>query len=46
MLPFVLPDRPEVTRIRQRDTRELRTPVGARTQAMAGFEDQYVDIVD
>ena len=46
MLPFTLPERPQVTRIRQRDTRELRTAQGARTQPMAGFDDQYVDIVD
>lgn len=45
-LPFVLPERPPVTRIRQRDVRELRAPAGGRTQDMAGFEDQYVDIVD
>lgn len=46
MLPFALPERPTVTRIRQRDTRELRGTPGARTQPMAGFEDQYSDIVD
>lgn len=46
MLPFTLPDRPAVTRIRQRDTKELRAPKGKRTQPMAGFEDQFVDIVD
>ncbi len=45
-LPFTLPLRPEVTRIRQRDTRELREPKGMRTQPMDGFEDQYTDIVD
>ena len=46
MLPFALPDRPTVTQIRQRDARDLRAPTAARTQPMAGFEDQYVDIVD
>lgn len=44
MLPFILPQRPAVTRIRQREgTPNLN---GGRTQPMAGFEDQYVDIVD
>ena len=46
MLPFTLPDRPAVTRIRQRDTRELRAAPGLRTQPMTGFEDQFTDIVD
>ena len=45
-LPFVLPERPSVTRIRQRDTAELRAPSGVRTQPMAGFEDDFTDIVD
>jgi predicted ester cyclase len=45
-LPFALPERPPVTRIRQRDTRELRAPSGPRTQPMAGFEDRFTDIVD
>lgn len=46
MLPFELPDRPAVTRIRQRDAAELRAPAGVRTQPLAGFEDQFTDIVD
>ena len=46
MLPFVLPQRPPVTQIRQRDARDLRAPTGKRTQSMAGFEDQFIDIVD
>lgn len=46
MLPFALPERAPVTRIRQRDTRGLRAPGDVRTQPMAGFDDQYVDIVD
>ena len=46
-LPFHLPHRPQVTRIRQRDLRELRgTPKGDRTQEMAGFEPRFTDIVD
>ncbi len=46
MVPFGLPRRPTVTRIRQRDTRVLRALDGVRTQPMAGFDDQYLDIVD
>ena len=46
MLPFTLPKRPTVTRIRQRDPGEPRAVGGPRTQPMAGFEDQFVDIVD
>ena len=46
MLPFSLPERAPVTRIRQRDTRELRGLHGPRTQPMAGFEEQFCDIVD
>jgi predicted ester cyclase len=45
-LPFTLPERPPVTRIRQRDTAELTRSSGIRTQAMAGFEDDFTDIVD
>ena len=45
-LPFTLPERPPVTRIRQRDARALARPSGARTQPMAGFDPQYLDIVD
>lgn len=45
-LPFALPDRPPVTRIRQRDTADLRVSSGLRTQPMAGFEDDFTDIVD
>ena len=45
-LPFALPERPQVTRIRQRDTAELRVASGIRTQPMAGFEDDFTDIVD
>ena len=45
-LPFKLPERPPVTRIRQRDTAELTKSSGVRTQSMAGFEDDFTDIVD
>jgi predicted ester cyclase len=45
-LPFALPERPPATRIRQADTRALLAPAGPRTQPMAGFEEQFVDIVD
>ena len=45
-LPFAIPERPAVTRIRQIDAAALVAPSGPRTQPMAGFEDQYVDIVD
>jgi predicted ester cyclase len=45
-LPFTLPPRDPVTRIRQRDARELRGGSGERTQPMRGFEPQYRDIVD
>lgn len=45
-LPFTLPDRPAVTRVRQRDARDLLTPGGTRTQPLAGFEDRFTDIVD
>ena len=45
-LPFALPRRPPVTRIRQRDIAELRAGPPARTQPMAGFDAQYGDIVD
>ena len=45
-LPFALPDRPPVTRIRQRDTADLTVSSGVRTQPMAGFEDDFTDIVD
>ncbi len=46
MLPFTLPKRPPVTRIRQRDLSEVLSSTGKRTQPMAGFDDQFVDIVD
>ena len=45
-LPFTLPERPLVTRIRKCDTRTLAAPTGKRTQPMRGFEDQFTDIVD
>lgn len=45
-LPFTLPERPTVTRIRQRDTAELTRSSGVRSQPMEGFEDDFTDIVD
>ncbi len=45
-LPFALPERPPVTRIRQRDLADLLEEPPARTQPMAGFDAQYGDIVD
>ena len=45
-IPFTLPARPSVTRIRQADPRRLEAPAGKRTQPMRGFEDRFVDIVD
>lgn len=45
-LPFRLPPRPSVTRVRQVDPRALRGPKPARLQPMAGFEEGYADIVD
>ena len=45
-LPFIVPERPPVTRIRKRDTTELTVSSGVRTQPMAGFEDDFTDIVD
>ena len=45
-LPFSLPDRPQVTRVRRRDATELLNKGGKRTQPLAGFEEQFTDIVD
>lgn len=45
-LPFSLPERPAVTKVRRRDATELLDQAGERTQPMAGFEDHYSDIVD
>jgi predicted ester cyclase len=45
-LPFELPERPPVTRIRRGDVSRLAKPSGERTQPMEGFESQFVDIVD
>lgn len=43
-LPFALPDRPAVRRIRNVDV--AAPPPGSRTQPMAGFEPRFTDIVD
>lgn len=45
-LPFTLPEREPVTRIRLRDARDLKRPAERRTQALSGFEPQFSDIVD
>ena len=45
-LPFALPERPLVTRVRQREMVDLRKGPPARTQPMAGYDAQYGDIVD
>lgn len=45
-LPFQLPSRPPVTRIRQRDLADLVKGPPARTQPMAGYDAHYGDIVD
>ncbi len=45
-LPFTLPDRPAVTRLRHVDAALLLAPAGKRTQSLDGFGDEFVDIVD
>lgn len=45
-LPFTLPERPPVTRLRHVDPRLLLDPPGKRTQSLNGFDDEFVDIVD
>ena len=45
-LPFTLPERPPVTRIRQRELADLIKGPPARTQPLAGYDPQYGDIVD
>ncbi len=45
-LPFALPERPPVTRIRKRDMADLLKGPPVRTQPMAGFDAHYGDIVD
>lgn len=45
-LPFSLPEREAVLRIRKRDAVDLAERGRPRTQAMAGFEEGYTDIVD
>lgn len=45
-LPFTLPKRPPVTRLRHVDPRTLLHPPGKRTQSLHGFDDEFVDIVD
>ena len=45
-LPFELPQRPQVTRIRQVNAVALREGKPTRLQPMAGFDEGYADIVD
>ena len=45
-VPFTLPERPPVTKIRHARTADLLHPQGPRTQPMSGYEEKYVDIVD
>ena len=45
-LPFRLPQREPVLRIRQRDAAELTMRDRPRTQALPGFEPHFTDIVD
>jgi hypothetical protein len=45
-LPFKLPTRSAVTRVRQRDIADLMNGPPERTQPMAGYDPQYGDIVD
>lgn len=45
-LPFTLPERPPVTKVRRRDTADMLRASGERTQPMAGFEERFTDIVD
>ncbi len=45
-LPFTLPDRAPVTRLRHVDGRSLLAPAGERTQKLDGFDEEFVDIVD
>ena len=45
-LPFKLPERPPVTRVRQRDMADLLKGPPKRTQPMSGYDPQYGDIVD
>ena len=45
-LPFALPERPPVTRVRQRDMADLLKGPSTRTQPMAGYDAQYGNIVD
>jgi predicted ester cyclase len=45
-LPFRLPPRPAVTRVRRVDPLALRAAKPQRLQPMAGFDEGYADIVD
>ncbi len=45
-LPFSLPERPVVSRVRQRNVPDMLHPRGERTQPLEGFGQGFVDIVD
>ena len=45
-LPFVIPTRPPVSQVRHRDTRDMLAPKAARQMPMAGFDEEFIDIVD
>ena len=44
-LPFALPERPPVTRLRGRSVAGIRASAGPRNQALPGFEPKWRDIV-
>lgn len=46
MLPFTLPSRPTVTRLRKSDPHRHRASGGPRTQSMANFDEQYAEESD
>ena len=45
-LPFDIPTRPPVSQVRRRDTRDMLAPKAARQMPMAGFDEEFIDIVD
>lgn len=45
-LPFVVPNRPEVSHVRHRDGMAMQNPGSTRTQSLRGFDDEFVDIID
>ena len=45
-LPFVVPTRPPVSQVRHRDTHDMLAPKAVRQMSMAGFDKEFIDIVD